>query len=59
MEKEKKEIKVTVYILMEAVLNLIQKDPHQWSDRPCETCRTITHIIGNEFGCYLYQKQNK
>jgi hypothetical protein len=45
-----------VSILMDAVLNAIQEDPHAWSMRPCPTCRTISGIIGKPFGCYEYQR---
>lgn len=40
-----------------AVLDLIYKDPHSWSTRPCPTCRTITAIIGQPFGCNRYQAE--
>lgn len=40
--------------ITEAILNLIQEDPHQWSTRPCSTCRTISGLIGRNFGCCLY-----
>ncbi len=39
--------------------DLIQSDPHQWSNRGCQTCKTITTLIGKRFGCILYQAQNK
>jgi hypothetical protein len=38
-------------------LDLIQQDPHQWSMRPCPTCKSITAITGKVFGCYRYQEQ--
>jgi len=41
------------------VLRLIYEDPHQWSDRPCATCRTITSLLGEKFGCYIYHEENK
>lgn len=37
--------------------DLIQKDPHQWSERPCSTCGTISILIKRPFGCVLYAKQ--
>ncbi len=46
-------------ILPAAVLDLIQGDPHQWSNRPCPTCRPITKMIGRPFGCYRFQKENR
>ena len=36
---------------LDRVLSLIQIDPHQWSHRPCDTCRQIAQIIGKPFGC--------
>ncbi len=36
----------------EKVADLWEHDPHQWSTRPCPTCREITAIIGRKFGCY-------
>ena len=38
-------------MLLNPVLNLIESDPHQWSNRPCPTCRSISVIIGQKFGC--------
>lgn len=29
-------------ILCQAALDLIEKDPHQWSKRPCTTCQTVS-----------------
>ncbi len=54
MDNEKKELKAAVAILMDTVLSLLQDDPHQWSSRPCPTCRAISAIISKPFGCYLY-----
>ena len=39
----------------QAVFGLIQQDPHQWSDRPCPTCRAATSILGYKFGCDKYR----
>ena len=38
-------------VLMEAVLSLIQRDPHQWSARPCQTCQAVSTLAGRPFGC--------
>lgn len=27
--------------LLGAALDVLQKDPHQWSVRPCQTCRSV------------------
>ncbi len=36
---------------------LLQDDPHQWSERPCPTCRAIGSVVGKPFGCYVYAQQ--
>jgi len=51
-------MKAGVSILIDAVLDLLQADPHQWSMRPCPTCKTITGLIGKPFGCYEFQRKN-
>jgi hypothetical protein len=43
-------------LLVQAILDLIQADPHQWSARPCQTCRSISTIAGKPFGCYEFQR---
>lgn len=53
------EVKEALQILMDTVLNLIQEDPHQWSERPCSTCQAISSIVGRPFGCYLYARQRR
>jgi len=50
-------IQAAACVLLDAALNLIQADPHQWSTRPCGTCRSVTAIIGRRFGCDLYRQQ--
>ncbi len=59
IEKEKQELKAAILILMETVLSLIQDDPHQWSKRPCPTCRAVSSMIGTDFGCNLFEKEKK
>ena len=50
-------IKAAARVLLEPVLSLLQNDPHQWSTRPCETCRAISSIVGRDFGCILHAKR--
>jgi hypothetical protein len=38
-------------------LGALQADPHQWSNRPCPTCRAISGLVGRKFGCYLYAER--
>lgn len=43
-----------------AILTLIESDPHQWSTRPCATCRAITVLARKDFGCIaLAEKKRK
>lgn len=37
--------------LIEVLIDLLYEDPHNWSARPCPTCRVITTIAGKPFGC--------
>lgn len=59
MNSEKEQMKAAVSILMDAVLDLLQKDSHSWSTRPCPICSAISNIIGKPFGYYLYRQQKK
>jgi len=38
-------------LLIDALVNILNEDGHQWSTRPCPTCRVITAVIGKPFGC--------
>ena len=53
MTDEEKVIKAAVNIILGTALDLIQEDPHQWSKRPCSTCRAVSAIIGKPFGCVI------
>ncbi len=57
VEVAKTVIKAAASVLIDAVLSILQDDPHQWSDRPCETCRNIGSIVGKPFGCYEFQRR--
>ena len=37
--------------VLDAILRLLQDDGHQWSRRPCQTCRAISSLAGYSFGC--------
>lgn len=50
-------IQAAASLMLDAATNLLQTDPHQWSTRPCSTCRTISGLVGRPFGCYLYAQQ--
>jgi hypothetical protein len=38
-----------------AALRALSSDMHDHSMRPCETCRRISTIMREPFGCYAYQ----
>jgi len=50
-------LRASVRVVIGATLDMLQEDPHQWSTRPCATCRAITAIVARPFGCYLYMEQ--
>ena len=58
MSEQEKTIRACANIIIDAVVNVIYADPHGWSKRPCDTCRTISAIIGKPFGCYRLQASN-
>lgn len=58
-DEAKKIAKAASNVLMDAVLGIIQGDSHHWSNRPCQSCLTISGIIGKPFGCYKYQEERK
>ena len=45
--------------VLTAVLEAIYVDPHQWSNRSCPTCRTVTAIWGKDFGCVRYAEEHQ
>lgn len=49
--------KAAARALMSAVLDTLQADPHQWSERPCPTCRAVSALAGRDFGCQLFAKK--
>ncbi len=55
----KQMVRVQVDLVMDAVVETIGIDGHQWSDRPCQTCRAVSGLIGRPFGCYWYQAKKK
>lgn len=55
LDAVRKRLETLETLMPSAVLDLIQGDPHQWSNRPCPTCRPITTMLGRPFGCYRYQ----
>jgi len=37
--------------VIDVVQKLLEGDSHQFSTRPCQTCRTISDLISRPFGC--------
>jgi len=37
--------------LAESVASVVESDPHQFSTRPCQTCRVVSGLLGRSFGC--------
>ena len=50
---------IAVQILVKPILDLIYADSHQWSSRPCGTCRAITALAGQSFGCDRYRQEKR
>lgn len=44
-------IRAAVQSIVNAALQLIESDPHQFSARPCPTCAAVTSLAGRPFGC--------
>ena len=38
-------------VLAESVASVIERDPHQYTSRPCQTCRVVSGLLGRSFGC--------
>ena len=58
-EDVKRSVRAAVSIIMKSVIEIIGIDGHQWSDRPCQTCRAVSGLIGEPFGCYWYQEKKR
>ncbi len=59
MIEQDKLIKACARLIFDAIANLIYADPHQWSKRPCTTCRAITALLGEPFGCDRHRKEKQ
>lgn len=46
-------VDVTALVLQhaETLARMWESDPHQFSMRPCETCRAASGLLGRPFGC--------
>lgn len=50
-DEAKQIVEAAAKVLLEAVTDVLDRDPHCWSYRPCDTCRLVSTIIGKPFGC--------
>lgn len=37
--------------ILDAVLRVIEGDPHVFGKRPCVSCLTVSNLVGQDFGC--------
>jgi hypothetical protein len=44
-------LKAAALVLVDAALRVVEGDPHQFGKRPCDSCRTISRLLGRAFGC--------
>ncbi|KKN55596.1 hypothetical protein LCGC14_0580680 [marine sediment metagenome] len=59
MTESEKMMKMCVNVLFESIIEVLYADPHQWSTRPCITCKTVTSITGKPFGCDRYREEKE
>lgn len=45
-------------VLLRAIVDIVQGDPHKWGSRPCASCQAVTQILGEPFGCIKYQRRS-
>lgn len=50
-------VQAAARLLVKAGMEQLYHDPHQWSRRPCGTCKSITRPLGEDFGCVRYAKE--
>lgn len=36
---------------LHAAVRALDRDPHTYGQRPCETCRAVSRALGMPFGC--------
>lgn len=51
-------VQAAARLLVRAGMEQLYHDSHQWSRRPCGTCRSITRLLGEDFGCIRYAKEH-
>lgn len=48
-------IKAAAATIVRVAMNLVYSDPHMWSTRGCATCKSVTALLGEPFGCDRYR----
>jgi len=43
--------------LLNQTLEMMSNDMHTVSSRPCQTCKFISNVLGQPYGCYKFQKR--
>ena len=46
-------IQAAARVLMRSALAVLQEDSHHWQARPCQTCRAVSSIVAQPFGCVV------
>ena len=52
-EEQQDTIALVRKLMVEPILNLIQRYPHTFIARECPKCRAISEIAGTPFGCVV------
>lgn len=50
-------VRAAARIVTRGAMDLLYVDSHSWSTRPCATCRSITALLGFDFGCDRYRRE--
>lgn len=45
--------------LIKSALNIYANDPHRFSKRPCQTCKSISCILNESWGCVKLREDRK
>jgi len=52
------EVQKAAQDIVKIAADMIYKDSHCWSKRPCSTCHAITNMLGFDFGCIRKAKEH-
>jgi len=45
------ELGAAIELIRNTAFDLIEKDPHLWSTRPCSTCAAVSTLLHRPYGC--------